>query len=209
MPPRLCASVVDGLVPAPRQQSASQLRLTNGKKMKGTVLGLWACGLVSIGSAYGEVTGTVDVDAIEGAAMVVQSSDPQILDGLGNRHQPPIMLLVSPELRAAVDEAQGLRPRRDDGRGAGPLIEVDIGPQSMGDALIEWAEQTDLNLIADDMVDRLKLTHSVKGRMTAVESLELLLNGSGLQYEFATPRVVIVKEGNRNRFEPPVLHKED
>jgi hypothetical protein len=178
--------------------------------MKGIVLGLWACGLVSIGSAYGEVTGTVDIDAIDDSAVVVQSSDPQmIVDGRAAGHQPPVMLFVSPELRAAVDEAQGLRSRRDDGRGAGPLIEVNIGPQSMGDALIEWAEQTDLNLIADDMVDRLKLTHGVKGKMTAVESLELLLNGSGLQYEFATPRVVIVREGNRNRFEPPVLHKED
>lgn len=179
--------------------------------MKGSVLALWACGLVSIGSANGEVTGTVDVDAFDDSAAFARASNPQtIAAGLGARHQPSVMLFVSPALRAALDEAQRLRERRDDGRGAGPLIEVDIGPQSMGDALIEWAEQTDLNLIADEIVEGLKLTHGVKGRMTAVESLELLLNGSGLQYEFATPRVVVVREGNRNRLLPPaVLHEDD
>jgi hypothetical protein len=154
--------------------------------MKGrSVLGLWACGLVSIGSANGEVTGTVT--------------------------QQPVRLFVSPELRAALDEAQGLRQRRDDAR-AGPLlefVEVDIEPQAMGEALIKWAEQTDLNLIADEMVDGLKLTHRVKGKMTAIESLKLLLSGSGLQYEFATPRLVVVKEKDPNRFVPPVPRAED
>jgi len=187
--------------------------------MKGSMIGLLACSLVN--AANGQGMAAVDANAILDPIMVASASNPG--------SQPPIMQFTRPDLggrdfswppgrvvsrqsRDALDEMQKLRPPRDDARGAGLLIEVDIKPQPMGEALIEWAEQTDLNLIADAMQDEFRLTHGVKGIMTAIESLELLVKGTGLQYVFAGPRLVIVKDPYPNRFvprSPPVSHEED
>lgn len=75
---------------------------------------------------------------------------------------------------------------------------LNIEAQSMIDALNGWAQQTGLQIIVPEAgaTDRLQAP-SVKGRFTAREALNELLQGTPLTYEFVNERTVVVQEKKR------------
>lgn len=74
-------------------------------------------------------------------------------------------------------------------------IALDIEPQSMSDALNDWAQQTGLQLIFPDadITNRLAAP-SVRGTYTAQAALNQLLAGTQLTYEFVNDRTVSIRE---------------
>jgi iron complex outermembrane recepter protein len=79
-----------------------------------------------------------------------------------------------------------------------PTIALDIKPQSVAEALTDWAQQTGLQVIvpAGPQTDRLLVTR-IKGKLTARNALEQVLANTELTYEFINARTVVIRERPR------------
>jgi iron complex outermembrane receptor protein len=79
-----------------------------------------------------------------------------------------------------------------------PAVALDIKPQSVAEALTDWAQQTGLQVIvpAGPQTDRLLVTR-IKGKLTARNALEQVLANTELTYEFINARTVVIRERPR------------
>lgn len=77
-------------------------------------------------------------------------------------------------------------------------IALDIKPQTVAEALTDWARQTGLQVIVPigPQTDRLLLAH-IRGELTARSALEQVLANTELTYEFINARTVVVRERPR------------
>jgi iron complex outermembrane recepter protein len=76
----------------------------------------------------------------------------------------------------------------------------DIQPQSLAEALTDWAQQAGLQVIvpADPAVDT-QLTSRIQGFLIPREAVSLILAGTALQYEFINGRTVVIKPTESQR----------
>lgn len=89
-------------------------------------------------------------------------------------------------LVSVVSHAQGAQARE---------IALDIKPQSMSDALSDWARQTGLQVIYPDVdITNRLVAPPVIGTYTAQAALNQLLAGTELTYEFVNERTVSVRD---------------
>lgn len=72
--------------------------------------------------------------------------------------------------------------------------EFSIAPQPLSSALVQYAQQAQLQLFSSDAAAKLQLTRAVRGRYSAREALILLLQDSGLHYELSADSVLILRE---------------
>lgn len=73
---------------------------------------------------------------------------------------------------------------------------LNIEPQSVGDALKTLADETHIQVFSDGEALKGKHTEGVKGAYTAREALRKLLAGTGLTYTFTADNAVAVKAGD-------------
>lgn len=78
------------------------------------------------------------------------------------------------------------------------LIAIDIKSKLMADALNDWAQQTNMQLMFPEKESTSKLiAPAVKGMFTPRDALDQLIAGTALTYTFVNPRTVSVQEGVR------------
>lgn len=78
------------------------------------------------------------------------------------------------------------------------LIAIDIKSKLMADALNDWAQQTNMQLMFPEKESTSKLiAPAVKGMFTPRAALDQLIAGTALTYTFVNPRTVSVQEGVR------------
>ncbi|MEM7561457.1 MAG: TonB-dependent receptor [Pseudomonadota bacterium] len=73
------------------------------------------------------------------------------------------------------------------------LQDYDIPVQSLGKALLQFAEQSGLEILFDARIAQGKEAPAVIGSFTAEQVLQQLLNGSGLVFRFTTPSKVALE----------------
>lgn len=88
--------------------------------------------------------------------------------------------------KTTKDKIQALHPSAN--------MLVDIKSQPLADALTDWAQQTGYQVVVPMSKEAERITKSIKGKMTALESLDLLLVGSGLVFELINTRTVAIHE---------------
>lgn len=74
---------------------------------------------------------------------------------------------------------------------------IAIPPGNAGNALIEWNEQTGIEVLYDYEVVNPWRTRGAVGTLTPLDALGLMLRDTPLAYEVISPRVVAVKPGTR------------
>lgn len=73
-------------------------------------------------------------------------------------------------------------------------LSVAIAPQSMADALTEFARQTGLQLVYLSEVARARTSKGAPAGLAPGDALTQLLEGTGLGFEFLNPRAVRIFE---------------
>jgi len=74
-----------------------------------------------------------------------------------------------------------------------PLI-TDIVPQPVADALVEFANQTGLQLVYETRIAKERASKGARAGLSATEALTQLLDGTGLHFEFLNARTVRIFE---------------
>jgi hypothetical protein len=70
------------------------------------------------------------------------------------------------------------------------VLVADIPPQPLGDALAVFAKQTGLQLVYVSGVIDGQRSHAVSAGLAANEALARMLEGTGLKFEYLTPRSI-------------------
>ena len=77
---------------------------------------------------------------------------------------------------------------------ADTTLSADIRPQSVADALAEFAHQTGLQLVYVSKIAKARASKGARAGLTPAEALPLLLDGTGLSFEFLNERTVRIFE---------------
>ncbi|MGP0565517.1 MULTISPECIES: TonB-dependent receptor domain-containing protein [unclassified Nitrospina] len=99
------------------------------------------------------------------------------------------MLVMAPS--AHSQNASGSNPEAVSPAGSGK-VQFNIPPQNLGSALTRFGETSDLQLIYDSEIATGLKTRGVQGAYSPKEAMEILLEGTGLDYRFANSRTVTV-----------------
>lgn len=90
-------------------------------------------------------------------------------------------------------------------------IEFDIAAQRLGDAIAAYSKATGLDILIDG-VHAQRLSGTVRGTFTAMEALEAMLAGTGLEARHASATSVVIRasrtEGDMALSPPPLLDAE-
>src|SRR5512146_95291 len=80
---------------------------------------------------------------------------------------------------------------------AGPTVDFDLPAEPFTQAVLDFSHQSGLSAIYG-LTPRMEklLTRPVKGQMPSSDALARMLQGSGLTFEFDTPRSVIIESAD-------------
>ncbi|MNH83954.1 Ferripyoverdine receptor precursor [compost metagenome] len=118
---------------------------------------------------------------------------------------PAAVLAAAPIIPAPALAAQTLASQNAGGPAAAALHSFDIPAQPLGSALVAFARQSGVQVMAGEADAADRRSHPVRGRMTSDAALRRLLKGTGLTARNVGGHAVVMRRAAPARQPPPSL----